>query len=166
MFQPPHKFNFQDPSSWGVWKRNFLTFRKASKLHKDPEDEQVASLLYCMGPDAEDVFATFTLAGEDADDFDKVVDAFGTYFQPKKNLLRLRRTFYARSQEQGEPIEAFVRNIYVLAEHCEFEKKEEAIRDKFVSDCNDQDLIQKLEMLYMNKPTLTLQEIVDYANTD
>ena len=153
VFAPPQKFDFQDPSSWGVWIRTFKTFRKATKLHKDPEDEQVASLLYCMGPEAEDIRATFDLQGEDRDKFDKVVDSFEKYFQPKKNLLRLRRSFHERNQETDESIESFVRNLYVLAEHCEFTNRDEAIRDRFVSGLKDQDLAEKLEMLYMSKNT-------------
>ena len=94
VFAPPQKFNFQDPSGWGVWIRTFRTFRKATKLHKDPEDQQVASLLYCMGPESEDIFGTFQLEGEDRDEFEKVVECFGKYFQPKKKL-RLRRSFHA-----------------------------------------------------------------------
>ena len=53
----------------------------------------------------------------------------------------------------------------MLAEHCEFTNRDEAIRDRFVSGLKDQDLAQKLEMLYMLKNTLTLQDLVDYAKT-
>lgn len=163
VFAPPAKFNFQDASGWGVWIRTFKTFRKATKLHKDPEDEQIASLLYCMGPEAEDIHATFQV-GAEVDTFEKVVEAFDKYFQPKKNVLRLRRAFHERNQEE-ENLESFLRHLYVLSENCEFANRDEAIRDRFVSGLKDKDLAQKLEILYMSKSSLTLQELVDYAKT-
>ena len=76
-------------------------------------------------------------------------------------MLRLRRSFHDRNQEVTESVESFLRSLYVLAEHCEFTQKEENIRDRFVSGLKDQDLAQKLEMLYMSKSTLSLQEVVD-----
>ena len=79
---------------------------------------QVASLKYCMGPDAEDVIKTFILSADDAKDYDVVIGKFDSYFNPRKNVLRLRRTFYKRVQRSQEDTEAYLRALYVAAEDC------------------------------------------------
>ena len=56
---PPEGFDFKRPEEWEKWIRRFNCFRVASELHKKSEEIQVNSLIYAMGPSADDVLTTF-----------------------------------------------------------------------------------------------------------
>ena len=88
-YKPPNPLNFSEPN-WPKWKSQYETFRLLTKLAKEPGELQVASLKYCMGPDAEDVIKTFNLSADDAKDYNVVIGKFDSYFNPRKNVLRLR----------------------------------------------------------------------------
>ena len=52
--------SFDAPAKWPEWKERFARFRIAMKLHKDDGEVQVASLVYAMGRQAENIFKSFT----------------------------------------------------------------------------------------------------------
>ena len=51
-------FDFRQPDQWLRWKQRFQQFRQASGLAAESAPKQISTLLYCMGPDAEDVLQT------------------------------------------------------------------------------------------------------------
>ena len=63
-----------------------MTFRLLTKLTEESGEMQVASLKYCMGPEAEDIMATFNLSNEDQKKFDVVIGKFDEYFQPRRTF--------------------------------------------------------------------------------
>ena len=83
-------------------------------------------------------------------------------FIPKRNIIYERAIFHQRCQREGESVEAYVRSLYELSEHCEFDKKmdrEDHIRDKLVIGLYDKELSLKLQM----EKDLTLTLSVDMA---
>ena len=60
IFNPPEPMSFDAPAKWPEWKERFSRFRIATKLHKDDGEIQVASLIYAMGRQAENIFKSFT----------------------------------------------------------------------------------------------------------
>ena len=52
--QPPEKFNFK-PEDWQRWIRHFEWYRVASALDKTSEENQVNTLIYTMGTEADNV---------------------------------------------------------------------------------------------------------------
>ena len=59
-----------------------------SKLDKDEKDMQVSTLVYCMGNQAEEIFASFKWeADDDKKDPDKVIAQFDKYFVPRRNVI-------------------------------------------------------------------------------
>ena len=79
---------------------------------KEDKDVQISTLIYCMGSEAEDIFAAFTWDhDDDQKDPDKVMKCFDKYFIPRHNVIYERA-----SQEDGEPIETYVRAVYQLTE--------------------------------------------------
>ena len=159
-FCPPEPLPFDQPSKWPEWKERFERYRIASRLHKDDGDVQVSTLIYCMGRQAENIYKTFQFdllveAEEEDDeevpdprnDYDVVISKFDAYFVPKKNKVHERTKFHQRSQQPGESIEAFVRSLHDLAEHCGFKDMEtECIRDRLISGMRDSEVSQKLQM--------------------
>lgn len=53
--QPPEPFDFSKPHEWTKWIRRFERFRQASNLAASSEDNQVNTLIYCMGDEADEV---------------------------------------------------------------------------------------------------------------
>lgn len=164
-YKPPPPLNFSEPN-WPKWKSQYETFRLLTKLGEESGDIQVASIKYCMGPDAEDVMKTFDLSKADSVKYDVVLNKFDSYFTPRKNVLRLRRIFYKRVQRSQEDTEAYLRALFVAAEDCGFTDKDEHIRDQFVAGISNDDLAEKIEMLYFTKKgNLPLSDVVEYSRT-
>ena len=77
----------------------FARFRIATKLHKDEGEIQVASFIYAMGRQAENIIKSFTFdqtpAQTDAnpnpldpkDNYDVVLKRYDAYFVPKRNTI-------------------------------------------------------------------------------
>ena len=113
-FQPPEKLNFTDPR-WEEWKNSFLAFSLITELNKKPVNIQIATLKYCMGNEADELLKTFNLTDEESSSFDTILARFDEYFKPKKNIIRLRRIFNRRLQEEGEDIEIYICSLYSLS---------------------------------------------------
>ena len=128
------------------------------KLKKETKDVQVSSLIYCMGPEAETVYSSFSFsAATDRDNYDLVLGKFDEHFIPKKNVIFERARFNLRRQQKGETIETYVRHLHELAENCEFkEMKNELIRDRLVIGMLDSGVSQQLQMT----TDLTLEDAI------
>ena len=63
-----------------------------------------------------------------------------------------------RSQQENEPVEAFITDLFNLAEHCNFGYlREELIRDRIVVGIRDKNLSEKLQL----ESDLTLEKAVN-----
>ena len=149
-YKPPQPLNFVEPN-WDQFIGQYETFRLLTELDKKPGVIQVASLKYCLGPEAEEVLKTFNLSEEDGKKYEVVVGKFKNYFSPRKNVLRLRRQFYKRTQQPHEDTEVYLRALYTASEYCGFADRKESIRDQFVSGISNDDLAEKIELLYYSK---------------
>lgn len=54
----PAKFNFGRPEEWPKWIQRFERFRIASGLELQSEENQVNTLVYTMGEEAEDILTS------------------------------------------------------------------------------------------------------------
>ena len=116
---PPEKFSFK-PEDWIRWIRRFERFRKATGLDQKSGDNQVNTLVYSMGEEADDITISFGLTADDAKQYELVKNRFENHFIVKRNIIFERAEFNLRSQQQGEPVETFITDLHCLAEHCEF----------------------------------------------
>ena len=98
----------------------FVRNRLAPKLNKEEGPNQVSGLIYSMATDAEKSFSHFTLTEEQQNNFERVLQEFGKYFVPKKNVIHERTTFHRRTQREGKSIEEYIRSVYELSEHAKF----------------------------------------------
>lgn len=165
-FGPPEPFDFTQLAEWLTWRQIFSRFRVASKLDKESGEVQVNSLLYAMGREAEPIYDSFVFpAATEARphpeyEFNLVMEKFDEHFVPKRNVIHDRACFHKRSQRAGETVEAFVRSLYELAQHCEFGTgKDEQIRDRIVIGIMDKEVSQKLQL----EADLTLERAIQLA---
>ncbi|GBM57176.1 hypothetical protein AVEN_55066-1 [Araneus ventricosus] len=144
---PPENFTFSTPSNWSKWKMRFERYRIASGLSTKTGNEQVNSLLYIMGDQAEDIFSSFDLSETEQDHFDIVLKKFNDHFVVKKNTIFERTQFNKRVKLDGESVNTFITALYTLAEYCEYGVlHDELIRDRIVVGIYNKNLSEKLQL--------------------
>ena len=132
----------------------------ATKLFSENQKVQVASLIYAMGPEAENIFKTFQFENDgDENKYDTVSQKFTSHFIPKRNIIHERSIFHRRCQANTESVEEFIRSLYELSEHCDFTDTEEQIRDRVVIEIGDRRVSEKLQLT----PDLTLNKAIEIA---
>ena len=155
----PEVFDFK-PETWPSWFRRFQRFRIASGLSQRNEEEQVNTFIYLMGDKADDIFNTFTLVATDKKKYKPVSEAFDKYFDQKCNVMFERAKFNQRRQQEGEPVDQFITELYNLPEHCGYGAlKDEMLRDRIVVGLADRKLSEKLQL----DPELTLEKALTSA---
>ena len=158
--QAPEKFDFSKPETWHKWIQRFDRFRSASGLDEKSGATQVNSLIYSMGPEADEIFASFDLSEENRKKYAKVKEKFDNHFIVRRNVIFERAKFNKRKQEEGETVDSFVTSLYTLSEHCGYnDLREEMIRDRIVVGIKDSNLSLKMQL----DPELTLKKATDMA---
>lgn len=144
---PPESFDFSKPHEWEKWIRRFERFRVASDLDKSSQANQVNTLIYCMGDEADDVLKGLRLTEDERLDYSAVKEGFTSFFVPKKNVIYQRAKFNMRAQGPTESADSFITALYALAEECEYGAlREELLRDRIVVGIKDSALSQKMQM--------------------
>ncbi|XP_067947106.1 uncharacterized protein [Watersipora subatra] len=133
--------------SWLEWKKKFLRYCDVMELGKKDEKQQISTLIYVMGDDAESIYEQLTYAtGQSKDKFKDVVEAFEKHFMPRSNNLHYRVQFHNRSQQQGENVDAYIQELHLLAAKCEFANKDDMLRDRLLSGMLDKQLSVEIQM--------------------
>ena len=145
--QPPEPFNFRNPDDWPRWKRRFEQFRVASGLAGTDAVQQISTLLYCIGEEAEAVLTSTNITAEERGQYDTVVAKFDSFFGVRRNIIFERARFNRRHQQEGETAEQYIMELYRLAENCDYGPlKDEMIRDRLVVGIRDAALSQQLQL--------------------
>ena len=71
---------------WSEWQEMWELYSAASKVNKEEGDVQVAALLTAIGPEARKVFKTQILSATERKDMKGVIERFGNYCNPRKNI--------------------------------------------------------------------------------
>ena len=115
MFRPPDAFNFNGTDvaqRWAKWRKTFETFFTAAEVAKKAAAVQIAILLHTAGSEAQEIHSQFTfLATEDKDDVTTVLNKFGTYCNPQKNVVFERYRFWSKEHCESEPIDKWVKEV-------------------------------------------------------
>ena len=157
---PLAPFDFKNPEDWPKWIQRFEQYHILTELKKKNEPLQINTMIYSMGHEADDIFKSFTVAEGDKKKYASVKEKFDQHFIIKRNVIFERAKFNMRKQEPGEPVNAFITDLYCLSEHCEFGAlQEELIRDRIVVGLQDVKLSEKLQM----DSGLTLQSDINKA---
>lgn len=116
--------------NWRKFKRNYNIFETAARVNTQTDDIKIATFLNSIGPNAVDLFDSFTLTPAQRAVYDTVVAAFETYCNPRKNVIYERYKFNQRNQRDGEKFDEFLVDLKLLSRYCDFGAAEsELIRD-------------------------------------
>ena len=117
-------------------------------------------LLYAMGDDVQDLLDSFRLSQFDQACYAVVTKRFLVHFGKKRNPVFERAHFHQRSQTQGESVDAFVNDLFKLADRCNFQSlHDEMLRDRFIADLWDARLSLSLQL----DPDMTLEKALTKA---
>lgn len=145
--KPPEPFDFAKPQEWEKWIRRFERFRLASNLNSSSDANQVNTLVYCMGDEADDVLRGLNLTEEQRQQYPAVKNGFDSFFIPKKNVIYERAKFNRRVQQPTESVDAFITVLYALAENCEYgDLHDELLRDRLVVGIKDLALSERMQL--------------------
>ena len=142
---------------WKKWLSRFNNLVVAMDV--GDEKRKKALLLHYAGEAVNEIFDTLpgtTATGEESP-FDKAVQALTSYFTPRENREYEIYVFRQAKQEAGETITAFHTRLRQLALTCDFGDVEREIKTQIVQNCSS----HKLRMKALEKPTLTLTELLD-----
>ena len=157
---PPENFNFKNPEEFDKWLTRFERFKIASGLNEKSEEQQVNTLLYCMGREAGDIFHSFHLSNAQQKQIKSVTEKFKNYFVVSRYVIFERSKFNMRNQEEGESVDTLITVLHTLAEHCNYgQLKDDLIRDRIVVGLRDAKVAEKLQM----DAELTLEKAVNQA---
>ena len=67
--------------------QRFERFRKATGLDKQTGKNQVNTLIYTMGEQADDIFISFKFTTEQEKNYEEVKEKFENYFVVKRNII-------------------------------------------------------------------------------
>ena len=90
---------------------------------------------------------------------DTEIVKFDKHFVPKQNVIHERGQFNQTVQRAGDAVGEFVRHLYEIAEHCDFNKKKEYIRDRIVLGMTDRELSERLQL----RSDVTLEDAIHAA---
>ena len=154
----PDRFDFTSPDTWPAWVRRFDRFRVASGLSNRPANDQISTMVYAMGDQAEDILNTLHVPGDAS--YDQLKQTLDAYFGVRRNLITERAKFNHRNQQPGESVDVFIQELYRLAEHCDYGVlREQLIRDRIVVGVIDDALSDRLQA----QADLTLDQSVQLS---
>ena len=111
-----------------------------------------------MGDEADDILGSFWLFEEEKKVCIMVLNKFESHFVKRRNIIFERAKFNTRIQGSNEPVDAFITDLYSLAEHCGHTNlHDEMIRDRLMVGLQDASLSEKLQL----DPDLTLDKAVN-----
>lgn len=104
---PPAPFNFKNPEEWPKWIRRFERYRISTELNDKDEVQQINTMIYCMGDEADDIIKSFTFAAGDEKKYAKVKEKFDQHFIIKRNVI-----FDLQQNQPPESTQEAIRALY------------------------------------------------------
>ena len=103
-------------SNWRTWVAAWKKYTLATKLDKEEEARQVATLLAVIRKEANKVFHTLTFSSPDeAKKIEPVLRKFEEYCIPRKNTIYERFLFFTRVQRESETIDQYLTELHQVA---------------------------------------------------
>jgi len=163
---PPDILELNDgstASNWRTWVSAWNNYRLATKLDKEEEARQVATLLAVIGKEANKVFHTFTWASPDkAKKIASVVSKFEEYCIPRENTIYERFLFFTQDQRESETVDQYLMELRQTAANCDFKSitPDQLLRDRLVTGTKTAKVCENL----LKEKKLTLEKAIDIAH--
>ena len=84
----PEVFNFQQPEEFQKWIRRFDRYLQAANLTSAAR--KTSTLVYCIGPQVEDVLSIFNLTAQQQNDYTSYAQIFCVTLMFGKNVIFFR----------------------------------------------------------------------------
>ena len=81
LLKPSNPFDFKHPDNWQKWKLRFDQYCRASGLASGIEQQQVSTLLYCLGEQADNVLSSTGISEENRKKYSEVMMKFDDYLK-------------------------------------------------------------------------------------
>ena len=107
------------PDEWPRWRKRYEQFRVASGLSTDSAAQQVSTLLYCLGDEAESVLMSTSATADGRKDHASIMAKFDAFFKIRRNIIFERTRFNRRNQQPGESAEQYIMALYSLLKSTE-----------------------------------------------
>ena len=87
---------------WQRFKRQYLNYAIAAKLHDESQKRQVVVFFACIGSEALDIFVSFDLPGEeDSHDISKVMATLESHFVGE--ITKCTNALYSIRRNENQP---------------------------------------------------------------
>ncbi|KAL4721170.1 hypothetical protein ACJJTC_004946 [Scirpophaga incertulas] len=131
-------------SNWNLFRKQLLNFMVAKELEEKKDEVKIAILLNCIGLEGNKIYETFEKQ-EGKLSFKKVLQEFDKYFIPRKNVVFNRYQFFKREQIEIESFDAFLTELRILANKCDFgDQLDSLVRDRIIIGVKDKALQERL----------------------
>ena len=168
--KPPDPVSFSSGNAarnWQDFVEQLQWFLAGTESNSKSDAVKIGIMLSHAGKEAREIYKTLPWdSPEDNMKFDKVLEAFKDYCQPRKNILYERYKFWSLKQQDGETVDAYLTRLKLQIDHCEYNKegwpdavKTETVRDKFVFGLRDDSLKERL----LQESNITLNKLVALA---
>ena len=145
---------------FGEWKSAWSNYTLATKLDKEDEARQVATLLAVIGKEENKVFRTFVWPSKGDDKkIGIVLKQFEDYCIPRQNVTYERFCLFTRDQAPTETVNQYMMELHRVASNCDLESitPDQILRDRLFTGIRDVKVRERL--LRDNK--LTLEKALD-----
>ena len=164
---PPEPLNLEGnklTDACKKWKQRFEVFSQAFGLSKKEEKVQTTMLLHVAGPEALDVYNTFTWQAKGDDKkVSKILEKLEAYCISCKNVTWQRHLFNTRNQLMGKSFDQYLTDLKTKAKSCKFhDLKDGLIRDRIVCGI----LCDKTQNRLFRETDLTLQKATDICRAN
>lgn len=158
---------------WKVFRQRVEIHLKATKSNNEDDEIKIAILLDIGGEQAISIFNTLKfdkikvkvgdeeVEKDESEIFEKVLEKFELYFNPRRNIVYERYKFLQRGQHENEAFDAFLADILKLVKSCEYMDEQNQLRDRIVLGVQN----KRLQAELLDKDQLTFEKAVDRCRT-
>ena len=138
----------------------------ATEYNGKRDEVKTSLLLHCIGEKVSEVYNTFVFSS--AEDsmlsikYNKVLEQFEAYFEPRKNITYSRFKFFTYRQEPGQTFNDYLTEMRKLSSDFDLlELLESLLRDMLIIGLNDKSLQERL----LREPNLDFTNTIDTCRT-
>ena len=125
--KPPDPVSFSSGNAarnWQDFVEQLQWFLAGTESNDKSNAVKIGIMLTHAGKEAREIYKTLPWESpEDNMKFDKVLEAFKNYCQPRKNILFERYKFWSLKQQDSESVDAYLTRLKLQSDHCEYDKE-------------------------------------------